>query len=217
MKIKWLGHAAFLVTAEEGVRIITDPYQSGAFGGAIAYAPIAEPAEIVLSSHAHADHGYFQGITGNPEIIKSSGEYEVAGVAIKGISTYHDQAGGRQRGANIVFVFTVDGVRICHLGDLGHILGEDQIKQLGSVDVLLIPVGGGPTIGASEANRLVQEVKPKITIPMHYATPKCTLGIRPVDDFLLGKENVQRLEEAEIELKSGVLPQNQIIVLKHAN
>ena len=118
MTIKFLGHACFLITGSTGVRIITDPYEPGGFGGQIGYGPITEEADMVLVSHDHSDHNYVQGVPGNPTIVKGSQEAE--GISIKATSSSHDDTGGSQRGANRIFSLAVDGIRLCHLGDLGH-------------------------------------------------------------------------------------------------
>ena len=163
MKIKWLGHASFLITSETGTKIITDPYVAAEN---LNYGEIKESADIVTVSHEHGDHNYVDGIRGNPEAIR--GTAKVKGIELKGISTYHDDAKGQQRGKNTVFCFEVDGVRVCHLGDLGHQLNDKQMAELGSVDILLIPVGGNYTIDAKVATQVCDRLKPKVIIPMHF-------------------------------------------------
>jgi L-ascorbate metabolism protein UlaG (beta-lactamase superfamily) len=160
MKIKWYGHSAFMVTSDQGVKIITDPYESGAYGGQLSYGKIKDQADILLTSHDHADHNDTKSLPGSPEIVKGSGSQTVKGISIKGISTYHDLSKGSERGANTIFTFTVDGIKICHLGDLGHILSEKELAEIGSVDILFIPVGGYFTIDAKEATRVAEQIKP---------------------------------------------------------
>lgn len=121
MKIKWLGHASFLVTSEEGKKIITDPYS---IAGGISYSPINESADIVTISHDHRDHNNDEAVAGNPQVIREEGIRKVKGIEFKGIPSYHDVARGSQRGNNIIFCFTVDGINVCHLGDLGHLLND---------------------------------------------------------------------------------------------
>ncbi len=120
MTIKFLGHATFLITSEDGVRIITDPYESGGYGGALRYGPITDEADIVTVSHDHADHNYVAGVPGNPVVVTES--TEVGGISFQVIDSYHDDAQGAERGPNRIFCFQVDGIRVCHLGDLGHLL-----------------------------------------------------------------------------------------------
>jgi L-ascorbate metabolism protein UlaG (beta-lactamase superfamily) len=217
MKIKWYGHSAFMVTSDQGVKIITDPYESGAYGGQLSYGKIKDQADIVLTSHDHADHNDTKSLPGSPEIVKGSGSKTVKGISIKGISTYHDPSKGSERGANTIFTFTVDGIKICHLGDLGHILSEKELAEIGSVDILFIPVGGYFTIDAKEATRAAEQIKPKVLIPMHFKTEKCGFPITPVEDFLKGKSNAKRPKASEVAFEKKTLPQQmEILVLEHA-
>ncbi|MDP2727422.1 MAG: MBL fold metallo-hydrolase, partial [Dehalococcoidia bacterium] len=129
----------------------------------------------------------------------------------------HDTSRGRERGKNTMFVFAVDGMRISHVGDLGHQLTDQQLAELGSVDVLLVPVGGFYTIDASEATRLVERLGPRVVIPMHYRTARCLFPISGVEDFIEGKKNVRKAATSEVELKKDTLPaEMEIIVLEHA-
>lgn len=217
MKIKWYGHSAFLITTEKGVRIITDPYQSGAFGGDLAYGKITDEADIVLSSHDHDDHNYTKDIKGRFTYINRSGVYEEKGVKIRAIPTYHDGSKGSQRGKNLVFVVEADDLKVAHAGDLGHTLDAAAVKDMGVVDILLLPVGGFFTIDASEAARIVEDLKPRITIPMHFKTDKCAFPITPVEDFTRGKEGVRDAGVTEVEFsKSGLPDKAEIVVLRHA-
>ncbi len=166
-------------------------------------------------SHDHFDHNNVAAVPGNPQVVR--GTAKVKGMEFKGISTYHDDAGGSQRGNNIIFCFEVDGIRVCHLGDLGHPLSDKQVAEVGSVDVLLIPVGGYYTIDANVATAVCNQLQPKVVIPMHYKTGKCDFPIAGVEQFLQGKKEVRRLDASEVEFKSGELPPTtQIIVLKPA-
>jgi L-ascorbate metabolism protein UlaG (beta-lactamase superfamily) len=217
MKIKWYGHSAFLITSDQGVKIITDPYESGAYGGQLSYGQIKDQVDLVLTSHDHADHNDTKSLPGSPEIVKGSGSKTVKGISIKGISTYHDPSKGSERGANTIFTFTVDGIKICHLGDLGHILSEKELAEIGSVDILFIPVGGYFTIDAKEATRAAEQIKPKVLIPMHFKTEKCGFPIAPVEDFLKGKPNTKRPKSSEVAFEKTTLPQQmEIFVLEHA-
>ncbi len=214
MRLKWLGHACFLIVSRERVKIVTDPYE---VGGGINYSPINETADVVVVSHGHGDHSNVSAIKGKPEIVKGSGSKKVKGIEFRGIATYHDEAKGRQRGTNTIFCFSVDGIKICHLGDLGHELTPEQALEIGEVDVLLLPVGGFFTINAETATKVADRLIPKIIIPMHFKTPKCDYPIAGVDDFIGGKKNVKKLEVSEIELTAKDLPTTtEIIVLKPA-
>ena len=217
MKIQWYGHASFLITSDDGTKIITDPYEPGAYDGGIAYKPIDDAADIVTVSHDHADHNYVQGIKGNPVVVKGPGTHEAKGISFKGIATYHDPSEGKERGENTMFVFTVDGVTLCHAGDLGHVLSEDQVKELGALDVLLLPIGGVFTLDPNEATEVMDLVKPKILVPMHFKTPGCGFPIADVEEFLKGKSSVERIEGSEFSVSKEQLPDaTRIVVLKPA-
>ncbi len=211
MKIKWLGHASFMITSEAGTKIITDPYVTTEnLNG-----EIEESADIVTVSHEHGDHSNVSAVQGSPEVVK--GTAKVKGIEFKGIPTYHDDAKGKSRGNNTILCFEMDGIRVCHLGDLGHPLSDKQIAELGSVDILLIPVGGFYTIDAKVAGQVCDKLKPKVIIPMHFRNDKCAFPIAGVDEFLQGKEGVSRLDTSEVEFKQGELPATtKIVVLKPA-
>ena len=210
MKVKWLGHACFLITSRHGLRVITDPY---AVGGGINYSPIRETADVVLVSHDHGDHNNVSAVQGKPEVIKGSGKKTVKGIQFKGISTSHDTSHGQERGLNTVFCFTVDHMKLCHLGDLGHVLSSAQVTEIGDVDILFAPVGGFFTIDSSVASQVSDQLKPRITIPMHFKTPKCTYPIATVEEFLRGKENVRRIVDSEAEFDRENLPAAREILL----
>ncbi len=217
MKIKWYGHAAFLITSDGGVKIIIDPYEPGAFGGQLAYEKIKDQADIVLISHDHADHNDTAGLPGTPQIVKGSGSKTIKGISTKGISTYHDPSKGSERGANTVFTIKVDHIQLCHLGDLGHLLSDKELTEIGPVDILLIPVGGLFTIDPQEATRVAEQIKPKILVPMHFKTKKCGFSIAPVEDFLKDKTNIRRIKASEVSFNKASLPQQmEIVVLEHA-
>jgi len=213
MKVKWLGHASFLITAGDGTRIIIDPF--GDYPG-LSYNPIQETAEVVIISHDHGDHRGAK-IMGDPEEVTGAGREEIAGIEIEGLDTYHDTSKGSERGANTVFCFTVDGMRVCHMGDLGHDLSESEVARIGRVDILMIPVGGFYTIDAGTAGAICDRIKPRVVIPMHYKTDKCAFPITGVDEFLKGKSEVRKLETSEVDLALEKLPaKTEIIILKHA-
>lgn len=205
-----------MITSDTGIKIITDPYEPAFVSReSPRYGEIKESADIVTVSHDHGDHNNAAAVRGNPEVIR--GTTKIKGIEFKGIPTYHDDATGKLRGTNTVFCFEVDGIKICHLGDLGHQLSDRETAKLGRIDILLIPVGGFYTIDAKVATEICKQLKPKVIIPMHYKTDKCDYPIAGVDSFLEGKESVSRLDASEVELKSGELPvSTQIIVPKSA-
>ena len=216
MKVKWLGHACFLLTSEAGVRILTDPYTPGAFG--LGYRPPAETAEIVTVSHDHADHNNAAAVQGKPEVVRGAGVHKVKGVEIKGVGTSHDDTSGSQRGPNTVFCFTLDGVRVCHLGDLGHDLAAGALAEIGPVDVLLIPVGGNFTIDAEIAGRVADRIAAKVVIPMHFQNERCReFPVAGVDDFRKKRRRVRMVDGSEVEItKDGLPTETETVVLKPA-
>ena len=216
MKIKWLGHACFLLTSDAGLRIVTDPYTPGGFG--LQYRPPAEKADIVTVSHEHADHNNVGDVKGNPQIVRGAGVHQVKGIEIKGVSTSHDEMSGSQRGSNTVFCFALDGVRVCHLGDLGHDLTAGSLAEIGEVDVLLIPVGGSFTIDADVASRVADRLAAKVVIPMHFKNERCPdFPVAGVADFQKKRQRVRTVDGSEVEIKKDGLPsETETVVLKPA-
>ncbi|MBA7640678.1 hypothetical protein ES703_48349 [subsurface metagenome] len=141
-------------------------------------------AHIVTVSHQHPGHAHVQGIGGDPRLVTGPGEYEISGVLITGIATFHDRERGEKKGKNTVYLMEVDEVSVCHLGDLGHVLTAGQVEEIGNVDVLLLPVGGVSTINAPMAAEVVRQLEPKAVIPMHYKTGAISWELEPVDRFL---------------------------------
>ncbi len=206
MKIKWLGHAAFLFTAADGTKVLTDPYVPGAYDGAVGYGKIQETVDVVTVSHSHPDHSGAGGLPGSPLVISEPGERSVKGIKVFGLATFHDRSQGKERGKNIVFVYEVDGLRLVHLGDLGHIPDRATVQALGQVDVLLVPVGGVFTIDAREAQEVVRLLKPRVVIPMHYKTQRLGFQIAGVDEFLKLCPEVRRIGSSEVEVLPATLP-----------
>ncbi len=218
MKVRWLGHAAFLITAQDGTTILMDPYESGAYGGAVGYSPIKEAVDIVTVSHdQHEDHNYTKAAVGNAVVLKGPGKDVVKGVTITRIATFHDKSQGKERGPNCVVCVEKESLRICHLGDLGHVLEPSQVEAIGHVDVLLVPIGGTFTIDPDEATEVVRLLTPPIVIPMHYKTPKCGFPLASVESFTKGKERVRYEKSSELAVEKETLPtQTHIVVLQHA-
>ena len=178
MQIKWLGHACFLMQTADGTRIVTDP-----FNEEVGYPLPAVTADIVTVSHQHFDHNAVTVVKGRPRVVQEPGEHRIGAVTVQGVSTFHDREQGAKRGPNIVFVIEADGLRVCHLGDLGHPLSAAQLERIGRVDVLLVPVGGTFTIDAREASDLVAAVSPRIAVPMHYKTAYINFPITGLEAF----------------------------------
>ncbi len=178
MDISWLGHSCFKIKGSHAT-VITDPYSPS-----LGYSLGKPTARIVTVSHQHPGHSYVQGIGGEPRVITGPGEYEISGILIIGIATFHDAEGGGKRGKNTVYLMEVDEVSVCHLGDLGHVLTAEQAEELGNVDILLLPVGGVSTINAPAAAEVVRRLEPKVVIPMHYKTQALSWELEPVGRFL---------------------------------
>lgn len=216
MRIKWNGHASFTITASDGTVLVTDPYDPSGYGGVLKYDQVRDKADAVLVSHDHADHNFVQGLPGSPQVLKGSGR--VKGIEVTAVATHHDESGGAERGDNMVFAFTMDGITVCFVGDLGHQLSSDQIKTIGAVDLLLVPVGGTYTVDAEGAAKVVESIKARLVIPMHFKTEKCALPIAEVDGFLAEMKNIKKLDESEIELTPERLPATgpEVWVMNHA-
>jgi L-ascorbate metabolism protein UlaG (beta-lactamase superfamily) len=217
MQLKWYGHSAFKLTTDKGLRIIVDPYESGFGNGGLTYGKIIDEADLVLTSHEHGDHSYVKDIKGKFARIEKEGSHDVAGVKVKAIPCFHDPSQGKERGKNLIFVIEADGLRLAHLGDLGHHLSSDILEKMGSIDLLLLPVGGFYTIDAKEATDVMNAIKPRLTIPMHYKTEKCAFPITTLDEFTRGKRGVKMMDATELKVTKESLPKEpEIVVLKYA-
>ena len=180
MKIQWLGHSAFRLTESTGASVITDPFDPSAVGYGMAYLP----CDAITSSHGHSDHNNFRGVKGNPVIINQSGTFDVNGIKIHSVLSNHDPEEGALRGKNLMYQFRLDGVTVCHMGDVGEECTPELIEQLIPVNILLIPVGGNYTINAEQAKEYVDRIMPDVVIPMHYKTKHTDYDIDKVESFL---------------------------------
>lgn len=195
MTLKWLGHACFQLVTREGLSIVTDP-----FDASVGYRQPHVVADLVTVSHGHHDHDCMDALTGPRQRIDRAGLTEARGVRFVGIPSFHDGELGARRGENLMFLIEADGLRIAHLGDLGHALSEQQAAQLTGLDVLLIPVGGFYTIDARQAAGCVRRLKPRLTVPMHYLTPATQFPISGVQPFLDEMGGGRRLAGNSLEL-----------------
>jgi L-ascorbate metabolism protein UlaG (beta-lactamase superfamily) len=210
MEISWLGHSCFRLKGKQ-TTVITDPYSPD-----MGYSLGKPTANVVTASHQHPGHSYTEGVSGNPKAVTGPGEYEISGVLIIGISTFHDEDRAKTRGKNTIYLIEIDEISICHLGDLGHVLTNEQVEELGNVDVLLIPVGGDSTIDATSATEIVRQLEPKVVIPMHYKTEVLKRGLEPVTRFLkeIGAHNTT--PQAKLSLTKSNLPlPSQIFLLEY--
>jgi L-ascorbate metabolism protein UlaG (beta-lactamase superfamily) len=209
MRLEYLGHACFRITSGDGVRIVIDPFD----GRELGYPMPSVEADFVLVSHEHTDHNFVDALKGNPTLLRR--DYEGRGITVKAVHVFHDEEVGSKRGRNTIFTVKTDGLALAHLGDLGHILDEQILRSMGKIDVLMAPVGGIFTIDAMKASIVVDQVKPKVVIPMHFATPSLPFRLQRVDAFLQGKERVKRLDTSSIEISPKDLPdKTEIWVLK---
>lgn len=214
MDIQWFGQACFKLKGKSAT-IITDPFDPDFVGLKF---PKNDVSDVVLVSHSHQDHNFSSGISGEPKVFSGPGEYEVKGVAITGISSFHDKSEGSERGANTIFHCLLDGLNIVHLGDFGQgSLTEAQIEAINTTDILLIPVGGVYTIEAKEAASVVAQLEPKIIIPMHYFLDGLKFQLDPVDKFLkeMGSEGINAVPKLSI--TKDKLPEEPQVVLLNKN
>jgi L-ascorbate metabolism protein UlaG (beta-lactamase superfamily) len=218
MKIKWLGMSAFLITSDKGTRIITDPYATDIN---VLYSEIKESADVVTISCGQLSHCYVFAVSGLPYIYKGPEPLEIKSIKFNCVMTNHlamEEIKHIDPGPNGIICFEVDGIRLCHLGALGHRLSEQQVAQVGKVDILFVPVGGHSTMPVEVATKVCWQLTPKVIFPMHYKSDKCIFpNWAGVDEFLHGKENVTRMDSninsSELEYRVDTIPtQTRIIV-----
>lgn len=193
------------------MKIVTDP-----FDATVGYKVPEIETDIVSTSHDHYDHNNVNIFSGNPVLVKGAGKINIKGIDITGVNTFHDEEGGKKRGLNTVFKFKVDDLYVCHLGDLGHVLTDAQLKELGKVDILLVPVGGVYTIDHMGALEVTNVLKPQVTIPMHYKTEELTFSLLGVEEFLSLVGDYKKIDGCEIEINKdniGTLP--KVVVLNY--
>lgn len=223
MKIQWLGHAAFLISSEQepapGIRVITDPYTP--MEGALTYAPIDAEAEVVVMSHDHGDHNNAAAVKGSPQVVKAwemgNGSQSVGKVPFRFLSVFHDDTQGGQRGVNAISCFNIDGMWVCHMGDLGHALSPQQVEALRPVDVVMIPVGGFFTIDAITASQIADQTGAKVVIPMHVKNEKCLFPLAEISDFAALRSNVKVVDGSEVRIqRQDLAGQTQTVVMRPA-
>src|SRR3989344_829697 len=216
-KLTWAGQSCFQITVSNGkdheATIVVDPFDEK-----IGLKVPGFSADILLVSHDHHDHNNIGAIKGEPFLIKNPGEYEVKGVFVQGIDSFHDDSQGKERGKNTIYTIEAEDIRFCHLGDFGQKqLTDEQLELIGKVDVLMIPVGGTFTIDSSEASKVIGQIEPKIVVPMHYSLPKLKVELDEVEKFLkaMGKNAV--VPQDKLTIKASALPKEgamEIVVLQ---
>lgn len=189
MKVSWMGHSCFLLETAKGLNIITDPYESGSYSGEMGYGPLNIQPDIVTVSHKHIDHSYTREFN-KARIFDREGFFTAGNVEIQGIASYHDKERGRRRGNVIIFLIKTEGLTLAHFGDLGTL--DIDYGVLKDIDIAFIPVGGHFTIDAEEATALIRRVNPRISIPMHFKTPKLQFDISSEEPFIKANQDVER-------------------------
>jgi len=213
MEIKYIGHSCFEIKGKE-LKIVIDPYDPKKTG----YKLPKLNADLVLCSHNHDDHSHAEGVSDYTLHVSTPGEYEVKGIYVEAIPTFHDNRKGADRGLNTLFQIHIDGLIVLHAGDLGHELAKETLEQIGDVDVLLLPVGGVYTINAETASKVVAAIEPGIVVPMHYQTDDLTGLSKKLDDlkkFLdeIGDSNVKKVDKLKLLRKSDIPEETEVIVI----
>jgi L-ascorbate metabolism protein UlaG (beta-lactamase superfamily) len=212
MRIHYLGHACFRIIGDQ-VEVVTDP-----FTGIGLPEPEAE-ADLVLCSHEHRDHSHVGKTAKNTArvLVGYEGKTECCGVKVKGIPSFHDAERGAKRGKNSIYVFDIEDITFCHLGDLGHELDDDTVDLIGTVEALFVPVGGFYTVGPEEANAVCDQLMPNVVIPMHYRSEAHSENfdrLHSVEDFVGLRETVIRMGRAPLDLDEEDLPDNATVVFE---
>lgn len=209
ISITYFGHSAFRIRGKKAT-VVTDPYDESVFARVMTKVA----ADIVTVSHSHHDHNAVSRVIGEPFVVDRPGEYEIKGVFILGVPSFHDSEKGARRGKNTIFVIELDGVKICHLGDLGHKLTDRQEEEINGVDILMVPVGGVYTLDASGAVEVVNQVEPKVVMPMHYQLSDSKIKLHSLDKFLneIGEKEVQRRDVLKVG-KDKFSEERKVVVL----
>ena len=212
MKLSWVGHSCFRMTAQDGTVVITDPYDDSV---GIEMLPLR--ADLVTMSHEHHDHNCEQMLIGHPVIARGVEEAHVGGVETRAVSSYHDEVRGAKRGENALRIFVIDGLKLVHAGDLSCMPEESVLEAIAGADVLLLPVGGFYTIDASAAKRVIAAARPRCVIPMHFRTARCGYPIAGVAPFLaaMGAQDAQPVRE--LELECGRVPAGVVLLQPEAD
>ncbi|MDP4031216.1 MAG: MBL fold metallo-hydrolase [Candidatus Beckwithbacteria bacterium] len=209
MEISLLGHSSFLLKIK-AAKLVTDP-----FGKAPGFLQVKSEADVVTISHNHHDHDDLSQISGTPVVIDGPGEYEVKGFSITGLASWHDDQGGKLRGANTVYLIEAEDMKLVHLGDQGTALNESQLAVLEGVDILFVPVGGVFSLDAQAAWKVVQSLSPRLIIPMHYQTKEHNRDfgkLATVDDFIK-TVGLEPRKETKLVVSKLILPEETELVI----
>jgi L-ascorbate metabolism protein UlaG (beta-lactamase superfamily) len=210
MEIVWLGHSCFRIRAREAT-VVMDPCPP-----ASGYSIGKPTADIVTVSHAHDNHSYLKAVAGKPTVIDSPGEYEIHGAFVTGIPTFHDGEKGAELGKNLAFIVEMEGIKVCHLGDLGHAPSADQAEDMTGADVLLVPIGGNHTIDGAKAAEIVATLEARIVIPMHYKTDAAKDNLEPADRFLKEMQVASVEPQPKLSLSQSSIPsETQVVILDY--
>jgi L-ascorbate metabolism protein UlaG (beta-lactamase superfamily) len=210
VELRWYGQSMVSLRSASGDLVVIDPFDES-FG----YRLPDLTAQIVLVTHGHPDHSNVEGLGGDPRIFREARSAEIGGLRVRAVSTFHDDVRGFDSGANLVWVVEMDGLRIAHLGDLGHALSPDQLEQLRGVDICFVPVGGTYTLGPAGATEVIEQLASAIVVPIHFKTPEFALDLplETVEPFLAGKTRVTRPPSAIFEVTAATLPEEQTILV----
>jgi L-ascorbate metabolism protein UlaG (beta-lactamase superfamily) len=209
MDITWYGHSCFRITERSVATIIADP-----FGPDIGYGELSVKGDIVTVSHDAPGHNAVEAVKKLKYVLDRPGEYEIGGVFINGIATWDPNGGDRVR-RNIIWVYQFEDFTVCHLGDLAHVPSQAEIEELGPIDVLLVPVGGGKALNSGQAGEVISLIEPSVVVPMHYQTPVSAVPLEPLDHFLkeMGVSSVEELDNLRVNA-SSLAEETQVVVLR---
>ena len=209
MNIYWLGQASYIIETDSKKKLVIDP-----FNDKIGYTPFKGSADLVTISHDHYDHNFLEFIENNPPVVRTATNYNADFCTVEGIKAFHDDKNGAERGENIIFKYNIDGITLCHLGDLGHELDKETLNKIGKVDILFIPVGEVYTFNVESAANVVKAINPKYIVPMHFKTEYLNIPLEKVDKFLSVMKNYSNERVPYISMNKDTLKdENKILVM----
>ena len=207
MEITWYGQSCFRI-GERGRFAVTDPYSTE-----IGLSLPRLSSTVVTVSHQHDDHNNVRALRGSSYVVSGPGEYEIGGIFVIGVATYHDDRSGKERGKNTAYLIELDDLTVCHLGDLGHVPSQEQIEQFNGVDILLVPVGGRTTLAGARAAEVVNLIEPSVVIPMHYKIPGLKANLEGPARFLREMAVEEPMTLESLKINASQLPESVQVVL----